>query len=167
MANRTKLTPKKRREFLTALSESCNVTASAHAAGLSRQRLYELRRENPDFAVEWDNAVDEAVDKLELEARRRALQGVRKPIYYRGSKVGSTQEYSDLLTIFLLKAHRPEKYRERVSAELTGPAGAPLDNSNTLVLARQIGWLFKQIEAEMERSMIDVTPDPDLGKNSN
>lgn len=58
-------------------------------------------------------ALDDAVDDMELEAKRRAFKGTLKPVYQGGEKVGEIREYSDTLAIFLLKAHRPEKYRER------------------------------------------------------
>ena len=43
-------------------------------------------------------------------------------MYYKGDEVGYVRKYSDSLTMFLLKAHRPDKYRERseVKNELSG-----------------------------------------------
>ncbi len=58
---------------------------------------------------------------LEAEARRRAVEGVRKPVYCRGEIVGTVKEYSDTLLIFLMKGARPEKYRDNVRVERTGP----------------------------------------------
>jgi hypothetical protein len=66
-------------------------------------------------------------DQLEQEARRRAHDGVRKPVYQGGKRVGYIQEYSDTLLIFLLKGLRPEKYRERF--EHSGAGGGPLQLS--------------------------------------
>jgi hypothetical protein len=51
-----------------------------------------------------------------------------------GMLVGYTQEYSDLLLITLLKAHLPEKYRERV--EQSGTAGSASAASGTARTAR-------------------------------
>ena len=67
-------------------------------------------------------AREEACDALEAEARRRAVEGVRKPVYYRGEIVGTVKEYSDTLLIFLMKGAMPEKYRENVKIEHTGGA---------------------------------------------
>ena len=56
-----------------------------------------------------------AADVLEAEACRRAVEGVEKPVgWYKGEPGGYVREYSDILTIFLLKGLRPEKYRDRV-----------------------------------------------------
>ena len=57
------------------------------------------------------------MDDLELEARRRAVEGTERPVFYQGGEVGYVREYSDTLLIFLLKAHRPNKFRERVEHE--------------------------------------------------
>ena len=70
--------------------------------------------ENADFAKLWDDALEVACDAMEEEARRRAMEGTKKPVFYLGKVCGHIKEYSDTLLIFQLKAHRPEKYRERV-----------------------------------------------------
>jgi hypothetical protein len=54
---------------------------------------------------------------LENEAVRRAYHGVEKPVFYKGEVCGYTQDYSDTLLIFLLKARKPEVYREGSRAE--------------------------------------------------
>ena len=64
----------------------------------------------------------EACDALEAEARRRAVEGVRKPIYCQGEICGTVREYSDTLLFFLLKGAMPEKYRDDYRAEHTGSA---------------------------------------------
>ena len=112
MANRTKWTPQKRGKFLKKLQETANVSGSARYAGLSRSLVYEKREADPEFAEAWDEAIEIAVDDLEAEARRRAFVGVGEPVFYKGVKCGEVQKYSDTLTIFLLKAHRPEKYQK-------------------------------------------------------
>lgn len=98
--------------FLAALGLTGNVLRACRAAGVGRTTAYELREEAPDFRAAWDEALDEAMDRLEAEAWRRAVKGVRKPVYQQGLHVGDVQEYSDTLLIFLLKGGRPEKYRE-------------------------------------------------------
>jgi len=115
-------TPEKdwRVRFLDALAETANVTASAAIAGIHRDTAYDHRNRDEEFRAAWESALDQAVDALEAEARRRALDGTRKPVFYRGKRAGFVREYSDTLMIFLLKAHRPNKFRERVSTEHSG-----------------------------------------------
>ena len=53
----------------------------------------------------------EATDKLALEARRRALEGVEEVRYFKGEPIGTIRRYSDTLLMFLLRAYRPATYR--------------------------------------------------------
>lgn len=101
--------------FIDALSKTGNVSKSAKSARISRKTAYELKNESPEFNERWNEAMETAVDTLELEAWRRAARGTRKPTgWYQGIPGGYVQEYSDTLLIFLLKAHRPEKFRENI-----------------------------------------------------
>jgi hypothetical protein len=43
-----------------------------------------------------------------------------------GKKPLGLREYSDTLLMFLLKGLLPERYRDRVKAEISGPAGGPI-----------------------------------------
>lgn len=106
--------------FLTALAQTGVVRYAAEATRIARSQVYARRRSNPDFAAAFDLALDEAADLLELEARRRAVEGTEKPVYGRDAgpnagtvEVGRVREYSDRLLEFLLKGWRPDKYRER------------------------------------------------------
>ncbi len=112
-----------RATFLEILSETSNVTAAALAAGVDKKTAYNHRRDDPDFAEAWEDALDDATDALEAEARRRALRGVEEPVYQGGKKVGTIRKYSDTLLIFLLKGHRPERYRELNLAQLAEQIG--------------------------------------------
>ena len=92
--------------FLEVFASTGNVLLSANAAGVSRDAPYKLAKRDPEFAADWARARDDAVDQLEGEARRRALAG------------------SDTLLMFLLRAHRPERYRETVRIDLAREASA-------------------------------------------
>lgn len=121
MANRTKRTRARIEKFLSALADNAGHVANAcKAVKIGRTTAYEWRDEDPEFADRWDNIVEAALDDLEQEARRRAYEGVQKPIFYRGAECGSITEYSDSLLMFILKAGRPEKYRERHEVKNTG-----------------------------------------------
>ena len=98
--------------FLKSLTETCSVRTSVKLAGISRSTAYRAREADAKFAEDWDDAVDDAVDNLEAEARRRALHGIEEPVFYLGKQVGTIRRYSDSLIMFLLKAYRPERFRE-------------------------------------------------------
>lgn len=98
------------------------VAYAARAAKVDKARCYRLRESDSGFAEQWDAALEEATELLEAEAVRRARHGVRKPVYQGGILVGHVQEYSDTLLIFLLKAAKPEKYRDRYDIRHSGAA---------------------------------------------
>lgn len=133
MANRVKLTQEKKQTFLAHLRETGNVTLSARAVAIATMTLYDARKADPAFETAWKTAIEEAIDVLEEEARRRAFTGTSRKKFHLGKPVLDPltrkqyveQEYSDLLLIFLLKAHRPAKYRERY--ELSGKLGIALE----------------------------------------
>lgn len=58
--------------FLTHLSSSCNVAASASAAGFSANTAYNHRRCDPAFARKWQAALDQGYARLEMELVRHA-----------------------------------------------------------------------------------------------
>lgn len=94
--------PNWREVFLATLADTGNVRASCLRAQISSVVAYEHKTADADFRAQWDEALENATDLLEFEARRRALgQKDLDP-----TKVPA----SDTLMIFLLKAHRPEKF---------------------------------------------------------
>ena len=104
--------------FLDRLAETGNVLKAARFAKKPRGTVYRMRVRDEAFARAWEEAKKAAVELvLEPEAFRRAVEGVTKKIYYQGQKIGTERQYSDTLLIFLLKAHAPEKYSERIRAE--------------------------------------------------
>jgi hypothetical protein len=112
-----------RPKFIAALRNSGNVRAACQQAGVPRRTAYRHKARSPEFADDWDEAVEDACDYMEGEAFRRAMQGVDKPVTVAGERE-VIKDYSDSLLMFLLKAHRPGKFRERV--EHTGEGGGPV-----------------------------------------
>lgn len=117
--------------FIDAVRETGNITAAARSVGASRGHAYLRRESHPDFARRWDEALEESLDLLESEARRRAERGTEKPVFYQGSECGQIQEYSDTLMIFLLKAHRPEKFRDKFEHQHAGAVRIEIEYINT------------------------------------
>jgi len=127
MASRTIRTKRIRERFLKALDAATgNVSDACEAIGIGRTAAYKWRREDDALRELWDDIVDKHMDALESEIYRRAFEGCNKPVFYQGEKCGSITEYSDSLAQFILKAHRPDKYRENSKIELGGPDGGPL-----------------------------------------
>jgi len=108
-------TVRRRAAFLEALADAGNISMAARAAGLSRSHAYALKASDAGFAAAFADALETATDRMEAEARRRAIDGVEAPHFHQGKVTGSVTKYSDALLMFLLKAHRPERYRDRPS----------------------------------------------------
>jgi len=79
-----KLTPEKLTAFCAALAETCNVGKAAAAVGISRYTAYIWRRDIPEFATAWDEAMKAGLLALEDEAHRRAFEGIDKPLSHQG-----------------------------------------------------------------------------------
>jgi len=105
-----RLTKAKRATFLARLAVTANVSASCADAKVPRYIVYSLKRRDPDFAKAWDNALELAVDALEAEVLRRAIEGDDTEQFYGGKSVGTVKHYSDRLAMFLLKSKRPDIY---------------------------------------------------------
>ena len=69
---------------------------------MGRRTVYDLRERDPEFAAAWDSALFESVDRCEEKAFDMAWKG------------------DSQLLQFILKAHRPEKYRERSEVAVAG-----------------------------------------------
>lgn len=131
------LTAQKKAEFLAHFSGTCNVTKSAKAVGISRAIVYLWKKDDPEFCLDFDDAKEIAVEALEDEMHRRAMDGVLKI-----NKYGTYREYSDVLAIFLAKAHKPDRYNERIRNEISGPGGTPL-NMDDQKIAMKLDTILK------------------------
>lgn len=109
--------------MLAALAETGNISRAAEAAGIDRKTHYRWCAE-PEYAALAEDAMEQAADKLEEEARRRAHDGVDEPVFYQGEVCGTVRKYSDTLLIFLLKGAKPDKFRERSSVVVEDPVKA-------------------------------------------
>lgn len=111
---------KTKRIFLNHLALSANVTSSARVAHVERGTVYRWKEQDSVFAEAWAQALEEATDILEAEARRRAVEGIEEPILSGGKILNDPvtgnrlmrRRYSDGLMRFLLRAHRPSRFGE-------------------------------------------------------
>jgi hypothetical protein len=135
--------------FFKKLSERGNITDACAESGVGRTTVYEhiaaatkVTEPTPE-ALAWharfEEAKEVAMDRLESEAFRRAHDGWIKKSYTIPGREGSEEKhveemaYSDTLMVLLLKAHRPEKYKERTSSEVSGPGGKPIQTETKVI----------------------------------
>jgi len=105
---------RQRAAFLAALAEGLSAGGAAKAAGGERRCFLQLRESDAAFAAAWNEAVEAGIDALEDAVLRRARDGFERPVFYQGRQVGVQRCYADSLAVLLLKARRPERYRDRV-----------------------------------------------------
>jgi hypothetical protein len=84
-----------KRAFLYAYAECGSLIIACNLANVHPSTVRQWLARDAEFTEAYDTATDNAVAILEMEARRRALEG------------------SDRLLEFLLKSLRPEVYREK------------------------------------------------------
>lgn len=108
-------------DYLSALQKYFTSSAAAAKAGLHMSVIRRWREEDGEFCVREEDARGDIADQLEGEAIRRAFKGVRAPVYQGGLLAGYITNYSDQLLTLMLKALRPEKFRERSEVRVTEP----------------------------------------------
>lgn len=113
------VTPEKLAPFLGLIAQGYTISHAAKVAGFSRYAVYRLKADNAAFADALAEAEEAGTQFLEEEARRRAVEGVERPLVSNGQVIATVRDYSDTLLIFLLKARRPNVYRERFSVDQT------------------------------------------------
>ncbi|MCA1571977.1 MAG: hypothetical protein LC798_17030 [Chloroflexi bacterium] len=133
----------KRRAFLAAFAQTGNISEAARIAGVNRLSHYEWLHDER-YAEVFAQAQEIAGDYLEAVAFDRATNGWFEPVFYQGQQVGVILKKSDQLLMFLLKAHRPDKFRDNATIQHTGPGG---------------GAIKVEADYELSRKFMD---DPDL-----
>lgn len=158
-SDRTRRTPKKDESpdpyaanadayasFLDLLRGGHTVKHACDQAGLGRSTVYDRRGRDGDFADQWAEADEQGVEVLEQEARRRAVDGVEDFRIDRDGVEHPFRRYSDTLLIFLLKARRPDVYRDRFEHRHTGHVSLRLDRLSDKELDQLEGLVGKASE---------------------
>jgi hypothetical protein len=123
-----------RRGWLLCFEYAGMVTAACELMGVGRTTVYEERQRNEEFALAWADVEERSTERMEREAYRRAVEGVKTPMVSAGKLVTTVQTYSDGLLQFMLKARRPDIYRERVDLKHEG--GVKVDKTVRLDLSK-------------------------------
>lgn len=150
-------TLKAKARFLREFAECGNVLRSAKAVKVGRRTVYDWLQVDEEFKALYGQAHEDALDELEEEARRRAVDGVLEPVYQGGKKVGSIRKYSDTLLITLLKGKRPETFRERF--EHTGKDGGPIKSQTEHVMKAAKASLLDKLQRLATRATADDPKD--------
>lgn len=108
------LDEKRKHIYLRVLAETANAKLAANSAGFRNMAAINRALANDKaFADAHREALAAAGEFIEAEAIRRAVQGVRKAVYYKGEIIDYEIVASDTLLAILLKATKPDKYADR------------------------------------------------------
>ena len=105
-------TPLRQAEFLGRLAQTGCVAQAARAVGMRRESAHRLRRKPgaESFADAWDRALGlEGMPRRKItlwELRRRAFDGLLKPVLCKGRYVRTDKKYDDSATLRLLARKR-------------------------------------------------------------
>lgn len=151
--------------FTARLEETGSLSEASDAIGVSRQAAYDLRLKDPEFDQACQQALERATDRLERKVRHRAENGSKRGVWYKGDKVGEEREYHDTLSVFMLKAHRPDVYRPDVAAQIN--VGLSLESSAKLSDAELEAVVARQIKRDppIDANIVNVINDS--AQNSN
>lgn len=94
--------------FLAALSETSNVSGAARRAGVDTSTVYKARREDAAFNRQWQVALAEGYDNLEMDLLHRLRIGQLED-----GKAQARRKYDNAIALRLLTAHREAVGRQR------------------------------------------------------
>ena len=146
----------KREQFLEVLAAVGNRSSAAAASGLAPSTIRNYASKDPEFKEMVEIAELKYLSDLEQEARRRAVDGVDKPVFYRGEIVGHEKVYSDRLLDKLMTG--ADKGRYGTGNNTTNNNLVVTDEKNVAgILGKFLGVdLSKPIEAS------SAAPDEDI-----
>lgn len=116
----------RKRAWLEAFEQEGTVVLACKASGVGRSTVYEWRQSDEAFALAWHDIEEATTEAMEREAYRRAVEGVAEPLVSAGKHVCDVKKFSDTLLIFMLKARRPERYRDNIKVEHAGSVNVEL-----------------------------------------
>lgn len=92
--------------FVNALKRVGTVSVAAEIVGLSHVTMYRWRKDDPEFAEQWDHALTLAFEGLESATYLKLAEVLKDP----RKRIAAPEAV--LIKMFLAGA-KPEKYRER------------------------------------------------------
>lgn len=154
MSRGTPPSPEQQARFLRLLRDTGSFRVSAEAIGYTTGTMRKLRETDTAFDELCQEAHDDAADALEVEARRRALEGVvRKKTLGSGDnmQIVTERHYSDTLMVKLLEANNPAKFTNRSKTEISNPDGSLGASIGDTELAAKMASLLAIAEARMKQ----------------
>jgi hypothetical protein len=158
-ARRDGWTVEKQCAFIEALAETGVVEEACRRVGMSRTSADNLRGRpcGVHFRRAWEAAIDYSLYRIEEDAFTRSRRGVARPIFYKGEQVGEWRHHDERLTMFLLRARRPQRYGKWIDRMLApGGGDEEAEQDPGIVLEGGLSGIEWQGE--------DVPPDDENGQ---
>ncbi len=146
---RPKYTPeqiiRKKAHFIEAMAGGAfSPSTSAEIAGIGTSTAFRWKNQDPEFAAEWDAAVDKCLDRIETRLQEIALE--------------LNQPHKVTAAMFLLNGYRRERFMPMTRHEHTGPGGGPIlhavaakiKNMDTEELRAELGKLLGSALVEVK-----------------
>ena len=108
--------------YFSFLEVSGRKRYSAIMAGVDPGRMAYLMAKESDLKAREMCAMQGYCELIDAAVHERAINGVTRNVYFKGSVCGTERHYSDSLLIALAKANSP-KYREHLSVDANVRAG--------------------------------------------
>ncbi len=102
-----------------------NLSRAAREANIGVSTVYRYAKYDPEFRTRFHEADEIAGFALRDEVLRRTMDGVTKPVFYKGKQCGEIREYSNKLLLTLLAARYPE-FRNKLEPNASPDSDAPL-----------------------------------------
>ena len=135
--------------IIRVLALKGSIREACHSSGIARSTFKDWRRKDDEFKKACEDALEDAADRIEEEAHRRAVDGFERPVIYKGEVVDTYTDYSDSLMSMLLRGNKKEKYKERT--EHSGQIGRPMtldEESKEDVVSSILGMIKNKPDPE-------------------
>jgi len=108
--------------FFSYLETSGRIRYSAIMAGMEPWQVSKAIKESDELRDRKLDALKGYCELIDAEIHRRAIDGVDKGVYFKGSRVDTEKVFSDRLLEMLAKANDP-KYRDHLNVDANVKAG--------------------------------------------
>lgn len=151
-------TARSQARFIVALGKLGTIVSACERAKIARATVWVWKKHYPDFADRMADALAEFADRIEREAIRRAADGTLKGIWYKGERVGSEREFSDALMIQILRAKKPEQYRDTDTSVTVNVANIGVSDDAIDKRIRELEERATGIETREVASPVQIEP---------
>lgn len=142
-----KMTIQKKHKILEIMKKNGgNQAAAAAKVGVSPATIQYHMKIDPVFEKKVYMAKLEAMNMVEEEITRRAIEGVEEDVYYKGEVVGKKKNYSDTLLLERARALDPQRYGRK--SQVNVDANVTVETRARSKLASILGIEIEDAEYE-------------------